>query len=954
MILTLALVLAVTWPVMAQKAPVTAKPVEPPKPLTRPEKAHKMNSDAFSLRQTSHPGEAAAMYESLIKQYPTSELVPGALVEAFQNYLWSSQQEKADAMMALVKKNFSNSGVAMGAYWIQIETAFRSKTPAPLEKRIALLEDYVDRYWGQPGFATAVQYLAGALLEAGQTDNADALLSHVLIETSDAEMGNILTMIQRGSGGRQDFANQAKLWGAAVKDVDHSAPVWPVLRLLETRYQVAAGMYDEALQKTEVLIRERPKSEYAAYCALELKPDILAKQKKFAEAAAAIRSGMESYGIFVLLRHWETLAGYEADAGNYKVAVEVMNKALGEPKWPIKQRELLEKKEAWLVKAGDFDGAIAVDEELAKLFPQNDVGLNASLRVALNQLAANHFEEAKAATLKVIAAYKGQAAVAAAILPISDRFEAAQRPDEANAVRTALLAAFPASLQADECRKKLDQPTENTPTTQATALFDEYASYAKEGNVEAARRRIDKLFVEFPSSACGADATTELGDALKKAEKTEQAAELYMLLAAKAPYHAATESRLVDAGAIYTRLAKPVNAFAAYDKLVKTARDNPYWRTYIMAAAEALSTQDKLAEAKEMLDKLAQSVGGGPIGTDIEAYMARRFEGQEKWKEAADEMLRLLGENAANPAYRPLTAEAYRFIIVSRQPDKEAKLLENLAAKYEAWDEADRVRLTLVAAYARNKEGLKAVKMLDEVQKRHTKYEIGNHGPGMVMYLGQYSGGLYSGTVGYQPMDRVTNDMSGGYENCVYTHRMDDLVNYILSYNDPQGYLNRVKAAIAQTVKAPNKRPTSYKSGLPYKTRNVPKPQVQPTPEQRRVYHLVEDLETAYGQLQQRLDPALWLEVYPCWPNYYRNDERIRAAACALYGKDNGLFDRAVAILKANYNELTWVPNVLYAQAIHDRDSNAAGKGKELFQLVAGKYPDHELAPGCAAAAAGK
>ncbi|GAG35030.1 unnamed protein product, partial [marine sediment metagenome] len=242
---------------------------------------------------------------------------------------------------------------------------------------------------------------------------------------------------------------------------------------------------------------------------------------------------------------------------------------------------------------------------------------------------------------------------------------------------------------------------------------------------EAARRRIEKLFKEYPSSSHGFTACAELAKALKEADKVELAAELHLLGAKHDPYSRWAEGWLREAGAAYNGVAKPDKAWPAYDMLVKKFRYSRYWRDYVHTAAGTLANQDKLQQASKLVVQASKSIARGPQGADLEAFQARRLERQEKWADAAEEMLRILGSNASNPAYRPLTGEAYRFLVVAGLKDQEGQLLENLANRYEGWDEADRIRISLSTTYARAKKAAKAVKLLEGVQKRHPKYEVG-------------------------------------------------------------------------------------------------------------------------------------------------------------------------------------------------------------------------------------
>ena len=233
------------------------------------------------------------------------------------------------------------------------------------------------------------------------------------------------------------------------------------------------------------------------------------------------------------------------------------------------------------------------------------------------------------------------------------------------------------------------------------------------------------------------------------------------LAAQASPLHRNTETWLKDAGVAYNGVAKPDKATPAYDVLVKSFRFSPYWRDYVHTAAATLDNQSKLDEAVKVVVEAAKSLGNGPQAADLEAFQARRLERQEKWADAATEMLRILGTNASNPLYRPLAGEAYRFLVVADQKDAEVKFLEGLAARYEGWDEGDRIRISLSTTYARDKKAAQAVKLLEEVAGRHQAYEIGACGHDMIRYLSKYSRGLFGGTVGVHPVQRVADDMSG-------------------------------------------------------------------------------------------------------------------------------------------------------------------------------------------------
>jgi hypothetical protein len=196
-------------------------------------------------------------------------------------------------------------------------------------------------------------------------------------------------------------------------------------------------------------------------------------------------------------------------------------------------------------------------------------------------------------------------------------------------------------------------------------------------------------------------------------------------------------------------------------------------------------------------------------------------------------------------------------------------------------------------------------------------------------------------------MDRVGNDMSGGWGNYLYAYTAEDMIDYTLLLTQPQAYVDRKKQDLTQLIKNKPNRPANYKSGIPYKTKNLPKPAVHPWPEQRKVYHLVFYIGDGMRRLQpqQTMDPALWLEVYDLWPNYYLNDERIRDAACALIRNgDKAGAGRAMAILAKQYNKLTWEPNVLLAQAEYMRENSGNAQAIPLYRELFTSYPQHTLA----------
>jgi tetratricopeptide (TPR) repeat protein len=682
---------------------------------------------------------------------------------------------------------------------------------------------------------------------------------------------------------------------------------------------------------------------------LELKPSILARGKKPGEAAAALRQALEAFKIFALPQHWEKLAAYEAEAGRTQQAVEILNKRLSETNWPIKQLELLNLKHNHQMKAGDLDGANATNKDIAQRFPGTRVAVSAELRTAGNLLGVKKFQEARSALSTTMKTYAKDADLAAMLSGAVNDCVAGLPEAEGLALREEFIATYPASAQADDYRKALKLELKDTATVQAKALFDEYRSFAKENNVDAARRRIDRLFAEFPTSSCGADAAAELAAALKKADKVELAAELNLLVGQKCPYRYRAEELLRDAADSYNGAAKPDLALKAYDLLVKGYRTSQYWRDYVLGAAATLDKQGKVEEIRTFLNNVAEKLGDGPEAVDLKAYMARRLEAQNKWVDAAYEMLKIMGPRAADPAYRPLTGEAFMYVYVGQLDDKEIKLLDDLAAKYEGWDEADRIRISLAGSYARKKETAQALKMLRDIAKRHPNYEMGATGQGMVQYRSQYERGLFWGTVGRHPVERVEDDMSGGWGNYLYAATIEDMVDYVLLLNEPQAYVDRVTQRLGQLMNAKSKRPQNYKSGLPYRTKNVPKPRWHPWPEQRKCYLLAVAIDDGLHHMTRHVDPAVWLEVYPLWPHYFLNDERITDAAGGLV-TNKPLFQRALAILKENYNPLTWEPYILNAMAGAERQGGSSSVAAQLYRELFTRYPDHELAANAAKA----
>jgi outer membrane protein assembly factor BamD (BamD/ComL family) len=942
---------------------------EKPAKLTRAQKAHRMYSAATSLWQGKRRIEAAEMYEAMIKAYPTSERVPEAMARAISLY-YGSQEPKAQTLINIMTKKFPNNQHAVTAYWQPVAVKCSRDSKEPLDLQIALLEKYLDRYWAQAHFSEAVEYLARALLRSGKIKELDAFLTHVLAETGPEGTGHMINMIQRSCGRRKDHINMAKVYGGAAKNIDAKEPAVMPLRMLEIGYLLAAGRIadkdkakesdeskkaradalDMALKRAEKIVFERPKSEYAAFCALQLKPSILSLQEKSAEAANALRSALQSFSLFALKGHKEKLAEYEVAAGNFREAAKVMAELLSGTNWPAKQYAYLGLRHGHLYRAKDIDGANTVNSQIAEAFPRTRAAIGAELRTFGNLVVATRFDEAKAKLRSLMDAYKNDAAVAAMIFPQLGRFPGEVHAADTKAIREQFIGLFPASAAADEVRKLLKMPIASSPTAQAKALFAEYQGFAKESNVDAARRRIDRLFKEFPSSDEGRKAAYELADALAKAGKPEMAAELNLLASEHCPLATYTEERLRSAAAAFNGAAKPEEAMKAYRKLVSAFRYSTYWERYVRGAAGTLDSQSKTGEAERLVNAAAKPLGNGPEATSLRAYMARRLEGQDDWKGAADKMLDVLGSNASNPAYRSLIAQAFRFLVVAGSGDatykkKEQKLLADLAAKYEGWDEADHIRLSLCGSYARDKQAAKAIKMLKGIQKKHTKYDLGAHGEPMVRHLSKYGRGLFQGTVGYHPVSRVNAEMSGGWGNYLYAHTAEDMIDYVLMLNDPKAYLDRMRKELGRLIKTKPKRKRGYKSGLPYKTKNVLRPRWHPWPEQRRVYHMVSRIANGYRRLQQRMDSALWLQVYSLWPHYYMNDERVRAAAGALIGRgDRAGTQKAMSILQKEYNKSVWEPYILYAQANYLRNHGGSSKALQLFKTLATRYRDHEYA----------
>ncbi len=919
-----------------------------PAPQTPSQKARTIFSDAKSQSQTGRSKEAAELYESLVRNYSTSDLVPEAWANAINIYR-SVDPAKSEQLEKAFMQRFPNSQHALGVYWGAVQRANGRDSKVPREERIKVTEEYLNRYWAQANFMTAIQYLLDNLLAENRTEDADALQSHVLAEVRDESLGTVINMIQRGAGGRKDHENVAKVWGQAADTIPSEMPAYPVLRLLQIRHLVAGELYDEAMKLTDELIRDRARSEYGAYAALEIKPSILVGQKNPEEASKALGSAMSTYNVFVLDRHRERFAELEAENGRIDSAIDILTRLAEQPRWPSQKLSLLDKVHDLQLKQGNVDAANQVNNQIVTLLPETRTSLYRSLRSMNNLFKAERAEDAAAVLRQVMQTYKGHPTVADIVYPNLERFG-----DASNALRAEFVTAWPASPKADEATKAMGQePAKDSAAAQAQIIFEEYQSFAKESNIDAARRRIDRLIAEFPSSPLGAAAAVELADALDKAGRPEMAGELWLLFAEKAPYNNSAEDRLNKAGAAYSGVAKPAEAMPAYKRLYERFRDSARWDSYVFAVAGNLAAQDRLDEARKHIREAANSVGGGVVGTHILAWYPRRLEGQEQWDEAAEEMLRLLGENISNPAYRSLTAEAYRWVVVTNKKDKEIELLNKLANRYEQWDEADRIRISLAGTYGRMGKTSEAVKLLDEIAKRHAKYEIGASGAGMLQHLSKWSRGLYQGTVGLQPVDRVGADMSGGYGNYLYAHTVEDMVDYVLLMNEPAAYLERAKARLVKLVRESRKRQPNYRSGIPYKTKNIPRPNNHALPEQRGIYGIVGQIYEGHRRLGDRnnpFDPALWLDVYSLWPNHYMNDERITSAARSLYSRDNNKFKQAYGILLKNYtvgnNRLLWEPYVLSSQAHHERYSGAKSSAAALYGKIFKSYPHHELADG--------
>lgn len=934
-----ALVVATT--VVAQDAPTAPAP-----PATPSQKARSIYNDASSLMRTGRGKEAAELFESLVRNYGTSNLVPQAWAQAAIIYM-SVDPAKSEQLIKLLKSRFPNSQHTRTVYWAALDRASKRDSGVPQKEQIKLAEEYLDRYWAQADHMTAIQYLVDSLLAEKRVEDADALLSHVLAEASDEGLGPVINLIQRGAGNRKDHDNVAKIWGEAADNTPEEMPAYPVLRLLQIRHLLAGQEHDEALKLTEALIRDRAKSEYGAYAALEIKPAIFAAQEKHQEAVTALQAAISTYAVFVLDRHHLRLADYQAAVGNDAAAIEILRKLAAEPDWPSSKLAMLDKVHDLYLKIDSLENANDVNQQLAAMFPESRTALSRQLRSVGNLLKAERLDDAVARMHGIMQTYKPHPWAGESVFPNLARFG-----DKSNEMREAFIAAWPASIRADEAAKAAGKEVPaDSPAQRAKKLFDEYKSYAEENNIDAARRRIDQLLADFPSSTLGASAAVELADALDKAGRPEMAAELWLLFAEKAPYHQQAEDRLQKAGAAYNGVAKPDQAAIAYQRLYERFRDSRNWQQYVNSTASALAAQDKLADARRHLKQAADSLGGGVVGATILAWYPQWLEGQEKWEEAASEMLKLLDANAANPAYRPLTGDLFRFLVVTGNKAEEVKLLSNLANKYEGWDEADRIRISLAGTYGRMKETAKAVKLLDEIMKRHPKYHLGASGPGMLQHLSKYSGGLFRGTVSFHPVSRVNADMSGGYDNCLYANTAESMVDYVLLLNEPAMYIERAKGRLQQLISQGRKRPPNYRSGIPYKTPNIPRPTAHPLPEQRAIYAIVAQIENGHRQLNDRdnrFDAALWFDVYQLWPNYYLNDERMTSAARALYGRDNRRFAQALRILQQHYsvgnNKLIWEPYVLATQASYERNNGSKSKAKDLYGMIVKTYPHHELA----------
>lgn len=964
--LTLLVVAAAGEPALAQRSRPgqgdQQEQQEEPKPETRAQKARQLFRDATALAQTGRGDEAADLFESIAKTYPTNEYVPEALARAVSLY-YTRDRRKAEEIMDLMKRNLPNNEHTVTCYWRPVEVACSRDSKTPLDERIRLLEIYLDRYWAQANFAEAIEKLADTLQKAEMIKELDALLAHALSEVSPESTGHMINMIQRACGNRSDHENMVDIYDEAAKNMDADEyPAAMAVRMLQINYMHRAGVLtdeekkdeslvgraqkqlDRTLREIEQVIRERPRSEHAAWLALEKKPAVLRDMGKPDEGAKALRVALTEYGIFALPKHWDFLADLEIAAGNHDAAVEVLDRRIAEPNWPYYLHDLMQKKRGVLWNAGKHDEAMAVNETIIEKFPDSRASLVATFNTVGLLLAAERHEDAAAKLAEIMSGAAPQPTVVETAWAYVNRFAEEARPP----LLMKFVETYPAAGQADEARKVLEMPVEDSPTAQAQALFEEYRSFAKEGNVDAARRRIDRLFEEFPTSNHGVAAAVELGAALKKAGKVEMHAELYMQAIAHDPLDHHAENRLRDAASAYVGASLPDKAMEAYRALVDRYRYSNDWHNFVRAAANTLDAQNKLSEARDVIERAADSIGQGTQAVSIRAWNAQRHERQDEWTAAADTMLDLLGSNASNPLYRPLIADAMRFLVVAGSGDpvykqKEAQLLLDLVVKYEGWDEADRIRLTLSGTYARMGKPNEAIREIETVKNNKRKYQIGAHGEGFVRHLSKYSRGLWEGTIGYHPVDRVEADMSGGYGNYLYAHTAEDMIDYVLMINKPEGYLERLKQELGRMIKTKPNRPRGYKSGIPYRTKNVPRPTVHPLPEQRRIYGMVSRIEHAHRSANQRFDPALWLQVYPLWPDHYKNGERVRAAASALLGRGENA-NNALAILKRNYNPMVWEPSIMYAQGRyaqgHGSSSTAAGAYKALIR----KYRDNSLA----------
>lgn len=556
-----------------------------------PELARSIYRRAYVLTQMDRAAEAAAAYESLIKEFPESPYAASALMAAAQSYYRAGQMaEASQRFQQVIDAQTDRSAATEAAHWLVVLALQEGR----IEQAEQIAREQIAKGTAGPYQTTLRLDAAEALsMQPEKQQQALAEFEQILNDAADdplaprALYNAAFTALQIGQSAKAltfttDFSKRF---------ADH--PLAPDMRYIAAESHLMAG-------------------------------DAVAASKQYAELLKSAADNPQR-PLWVLRAASAALA-----AGEYDQAIEQLQQnldALPQPSQKAEAHFLIGS--SYLASERPAEAVAALERGLAA-DPQSPRTSEFLLRLGAAQRAADDEAAAKKTWQRVVTEFADTRAADQA------RYQLAQQASDAGEVSDAV------TLYAELLREGAE------PALRPFALYGRGWSLLQLKEYEPALEPLNALLSEFPEHSLADDARLARGITLRRLGKNDQASEDLQAFLQQTPEGMNLGHALYELAMIDRERKQPAEAVVKLKRIVAEVPEYPALASVRYELAWALREADQEQAAAAEFAQLVSQFPEAEQVAEASYFVGEQRYAEEKWTEAAD-AYRITIERAEDP-----------------------------------------------------------------------------------------------------------------------------------------------------------------------------------------------------------------------------------------------------------------------------------------------------------------